>query len=380
MHNLLPKADSTALSAKKDIRLHYLDGVRGWAAFFVLIYHSANELFGEVIPSLRTTWLGVLNDGSLAVLVFFVLSGFVLSGPFLSTLDMQRIRLTAAGRYVRLTIPIAAASLLAFILMKMGVMNNYEASVIVHSDWLNQFYQFKPSLLSYFRFILSDVYFNYDLLTSYGAFLWPMSYELMGSFLIFAIIALFGTSGRLRIISSVVAVLLFWKLYSLLLTFSLGYLLANINTMVVGRNITKGIVGNIIGLAFFAIAMAMSIYFRRAGNRVDPFVAACVVAAPLFSSYLRALLSSSISAWLGRISFPLYLTHSVVICCLSSFMIIELHQLSWSFLASATAVIPSTIVVSLLVAQIFEPIERFSIRSARRFGTLVIRFGAQNAA
>ena len=56
------------------------------------------------MPPLRTTWLGLFNDGTLAVYRFFVLSGFVLSNPFLSSHDVQRIRSTAWGRYIRLTI------------------------------------------------------------------------------------------------------------------------------------------------------------------------------------------------------------------------------------------------------------------------------------
>jgi hypothetical protein len=59
------------MEEEKKVRLHYLDGVRGWAAFSVLIFHSTWELFGGAIPSFRTTWLGLFNDGKLAVLIFF---------------------------------------------------------------------------------------------------------------------------------------------------------------------------------------------------------------------------------------------------------------------------------------------------------------------
>jgi peptidoglycan/LPS O-acetylase OafA/YrhL len=159
-------------------RLRYLDGLRGWAAVAVVIFHSSWELFGRVVPMLSSKRL-LFNDGLLAVYLFFVISGFVLSNQYLSSQNMERLRATAVGRYIRLTIPIAAASFLSFILLKCGVMLNHEASLIVaRPDWLNLFYPFSPSLSSYIKFSFYDVYFMYDLSKSYDVFLWTMPIEL----------------------------------------------------------------------------------------------------------------------------------------------------------------------------------------------------------
>jgi peptidoglycan/LPS O-acetylase OafA/YrhL len=79
-------------------------------------------------------------------------------------------------------------------------------------------------------------------------------------------------------------------------------------------------------LVFFVVAYR----FGHNGVRTNAFLGACLVLAPIFSSILRRILSTSVSRWVGRISFPLYLVHSAVICSLSALLIVWLHQLSWS--------------------------------------------------
>jgi peptidoglycan/LPS O-acetylase OafA/YrhL len=350
-------------------RLHYLDGLRGWAALSVVIYHVTWELFGKVVPGMAGTRL-LLNDGLFAVYVFFVLSGFVLSKPYLASGDIERLRATAVGRSIRLTIPIATASFLTFVLLKCGAMPNGPAGVIVDPSWLKHFYRFDPSFLAYAKFSLYDVYFSNDVTKSYDVVLWTMPTELVGSFLIFTLIALFGGNLALRSVSCVAALFVCAQYDTWLLTFVFGYLLAELHTHVRDARITTGAVGNAIG--FSLLATAALYRFDHDGIRTCGLLATCVVAAPIFSSFLRAVLAAPVSRWLGRLSFPLYLVHSAVICSLSAYLIIALDQLSWSPSGIAAVVIPVTIVASLFAAQAFEPIERFAIRSAHRFAGLLL--------
>src|ERR1700722_572978 len=68
-------------------RLRFLDGLRGWAAVVVLLHHvfidglPANALMAD-----RSLWAKVFFlNGTLAVSVFFVISGFSLSIRYLET-------------------------------------------------------------------------------------------------------------------------------------------------------------------------------------------------------------------------------------------------------------------------------------------------------
>jgi peptidoglycan/LPS O-acetylase OafA/YrhL len=106
-------------------RATYLDGIRGWAAFAVLVYHASWNMFGGVLPALQATWLGLLNDGQMAVSIFFVLSGFVLSIGYFRKGGLDPILKLAVQRYPRLTIPIAMAALIAYILMSSGLLYNH---------------------------------------------------------------------------------------------------------------------------------------------------------------------------------------------------------------------------------------------------------------
>jgi peptidoglycan/LPS O-acetylase OafA/YrhL len=62
-------------------RIKFLDGLRGWAAVFVLLYHVFCESipfdpdFGERLQSL------IPFSGAIAIFIFFLVSGFSLCTP-----------------------------------------------------------------------------------------------------------------------------------------------------------------------------------------------------------------------------------------------------------------------------------------------------------
>jgi peptidoglycan/LPS O-acetylase OafA/YrhL len=65
-------------------RIEFLDSIRGIAALSVLLYHSTMfEWPAGVTDFIRIPVINVLFDGKAAVAMFFVLSGFVLSRPYL---------------------------------------------------------------------------------------------------------------------------------------------------------------------------------------------------------------------------------------------------------------------------------------------------------
>jgi peptidoglycan/LPS O-acetylase OafA/YrhL len=67
------------------IRYEELDSIRGLAALIVLIFHVLNVfMYWDIIPPLISkSPMRVLWSGHQAVILFFVLSGFVLFLPFL---------------------------------------------------------------------------------------------------------------------------------------------------------------------------------------------------------------------------------------------------------------------------------------------------------
>jgi peptidoglycan/LPS O-acetylase OafA/YrhL len=101
-------------------RLKFLDGLRGWAAIFVLLYH----VFCDAIPfdaDIGSNLKFFLPfSGAMAIFIFFLVSGFSLSIKYLARGDLQLWARTTARRYFRLAIPIFFACLAVHVAMLSG--------------------------------------------------------------------------------------------------------------------------------------------------------------------------------------------------------------------------------------------------------------------
>jgi peptidoglycan/LPS O-acetylase OafA/YrhL len=95
-------------------RYKQLDSLRGIAAFFVFLSHCflALPINDRVALNVKASPLGVLLNGNSAVMFFFVLSGFVLSLPFID----GRRPLSIAEFYLKRIFRIYPAYLLAILL------------------------------------------------------------------------------------------------------------------------------------------------------------------------------------------------------------------------------------------------------------------------
>src|SRR5258706_1988331 len=93
------------------IRFHEIDGLRGWAALSVVVFHLYWETFGVVMPGLRNPATAFFLDAGLAVSLFFVLSGEALSAAYFAGKGEVAVVKLCVKRYTRLTIPIAATCL-----------------------------------------------------------------------------------------------------------------------------------------------------------------------------------------------------------------------------------------------------------------------------
>ena len=85
-----PISSPDALTASPRLRLHYLDGLRGLAALYVVFHHASQGPFGRVAQSGIKGWLtNWILYGHLAVDVFIVLSGFCLVLPVIKSKEIR---------------------------------------------------------------------------------------------------------------------------------------------------------------------------------------------------------------------------------------------------------------------------------------------------
>src|SRR5271157_5509248 len=104
-------------------RFRFLDGLRGWAAVVVLLHHVfVDGLPANALMADRNLWAKVFFlNGTLAVCVFFVISGFSLSIRYLDRGDGRALARIASGRYLRLALPIFAICAITQALLVLGL-------------------------------------------------------------------------------------------------------------------------------------------------------------------------------------------------------------------------------------------------------------------
>lgn len=348
-------------------RVVFLDGVRGWASLMVVFSHLLPTFLAITTPAYRHWYLTFLSDGNFAVYIFFVLSGFALSIGFLQTGNPRIPVELALRRYPRLTLPIFASCTLAYELMKLHWFFNAAASVPAHSeDWLGTFYRFDPDIFHFLKFSLYNVFFNYDIAKSYNQVLWTMSAEFYGSMLVFLLCLIFPyLRARSLVLSALAAVMMIFN--SPMLPFVLGLGISLSFESGVRKTHDRGAAALAASVGLILATAAYSTISLKGFPTVHDIVvrdtfpmtifAAVFVFGISLSAPVRGFFANPLSRYLGSISFPLYLTHLLVICSFTSYLFLQGTNVHLLFLAS--------LVACLAAATLFRYIERASIRFAR---------------
>lgn len=330
-------------------KIQYLDGLRGLAAFAVVLNHFVlafyPALFSGTDPHthlsagkeffLSGTMFNIFYNGNFAVCIFFILSGFVLSHKFLVQKDHEIITEAAVKRYVRLVIPVSVSVFLAFVLMKFSLFYNQQAAVVSGSNWLSGFWSFTPTFQSALDQTFLGAFFTN--VFEYNATLWTIAFEFMGSFLIFGFLALFGTMKN-RSWAYLVAIMLFFQTYYLafILGILLSDLLAHRNSLV--RQFDKSkllrtlllLIGLFLGSYPTGRFVDGTMYgFLQNGFIANPAVfynvigAFFVIIVLLDSKRMQKIFSFKFFLFLGEISFAMYLLHFIIIGSFASFVFLK---------------------------------------------------------
>ena len=362
-------------------RLLWLDGLRGIGAVQVLLLHTLGAFLPAWINQPSAAW--PLFDGECAVFVFFLMSGAVLTGAFSG--QTANIPAQIAARLVRFALPATASLWIAFAVFRLLPGEHLLAGAVLPGSWLTEHWVVDGSAPSLLTDLLQNAlllgYRDLSLLgaeittgAAYNAPLWTLSLELQGSALVLALVWL-----RRRSPAAWLALSLF--LGVLLLRTPLLCFVAGHVALVASRPGANGRAGLALLLAGGALACATPIgtaeIFTRLAAADLPMARAfpaemmqrCVAAMLLLAGLClsrppRCWLERPGTLWLGRLSFPLYLTHWPVI----------FGPGAWIFLAAAPALGPDgaallaaagSIVLSLSLARLFRPIDEAAIRLAR---------------
>jgi peptidoglycan/LPS O-acetylase OafA/YrhL len=371
-HVAAPRAQTSEAAAAPRIRLGELDGVRGWGAFSVLLFHSTWETFGQAQPMFRNPFAGLLY-GPLDVSVFFVVSGAALSAPFFTGGGTSYVVAAALKRYLRLTIPIVGAALLWYCALRLGLVASHEAAAFA-PGFLARFDIPDLSLTQTLKWACCNVYTKPTESGPILPFLWTMQWEMAGSMALFVLLAcwpalknpgrtLFATACSLTLFFPYIAAFLFGALIGRARIMGLGERMA-----MALAPFDKGWVKIAAGLALYAVAVASLSTGRT--SHIDVALAILCVVLIASSRPARAFLSNPLSQFLAKISFSLYLVHYIVIITFTSQLILLCEGAPT--VVQALAIAAATILVSVGVAMAFLPVERLAHSASRRFATFVL--------
>lgn len=355
---------------KSNIRIHEVDGIRGWAALVVLLFHTFGEMLKYAVPAVHNAWFAPLLAGDIAVAIFFVLSGDALSSGFFAGGGERAIDRLLVRRYLRLTIPIFMSCLLTYLIMVAGFDFHLAASEILHRpDWSGKFLQFNESLIGFLRYSLIGVYISHTPELSYNPFLWTMSVEMIGSMLVFLLCYLWK---RLKKPQMMCLLLVIWltAIGSFFSLFFAGMLMGYYRQQGVFDKLLKQRSHQL--LAFVAVVLIAATLIATSGMHKSTaflpviFLLSMVLVFCFYTQkQLKAFFSNKLSQFLGEISFPLYLVHFQVLISLMSWLIIQDFSAKGAIDQSAFLGFACiTIVVSVIVAWCFRQIERQLLKRA----------------
>ena len=359
-----------------------LESLRGIAALIVVFSHFAYAFYPAVTRGLNSavqhstyewvilyTPLNLFINGYFAVLCFFVLSGFVLSfGYFTKAVDLVGATMK---RYFRLAPVVLASVILSFLIIKLNLYMNHELALTTQSEWLKQFWGGDPSTLGA---LWEGLVGGFAMVPTEGALnpvLWTIYYELAGSALVFAFLALAGHDNRR------------WFLYILILVafsntfyfgFIVGVLLCDLYTHKADifnglAKTKKGYKIMLLGVAtYFAsypayvvsrdelgiIHLPLTLFTDESLTKNVLYAIATVIIISLLLTSRRIVKFFEFKwlVWLGSVSYSLYATHLLLLGSAGAavFLLLDRH-LSYNLAALLTLIV--FMPIALIVAALF---------------------------
>jgi peptidoglycan/LPS O-acetylase OafA/YrhL len=327
-------------------RYGQLDSLRGLAALSVLFYHYLIVLntttqnikpdtFAQIINFANHSPLRIFWGGYEAVVMFFVLSGFVLSLKFYTPAKMKYIPFLIS-RFCRIYLPYYVAITIAIFLDISFSKHGIESL----SSWFNSIWIFPITIGTVINHIFLIKYFGYGQI---NPVLWTLAMEMRISLIFPFLIALIKYSGWKTTLA--VGLILSFTYYFLAYSnpkdfisipidyfytfafvnmFIAGALIAKNHTMIVKR---LSSLSPILKACLFISGILLFSFRYWSTSFANPFIyqwfsdvcitlgAVILILAALWGN-LSSILSQKIVHFLGNISYSVYLYHSIFLLAL----------------------------------------------------------------
>lgn len=161
-----------------------------WSAPFRVMLSST---LGAALAATQVTPLNVLVNSELAVRTFFVLSGFVLSYRFFIKRDDAIPRVAALKRVIRLAVPISASLVVSFVVFRF--ISSHETLLQIgpafDTTMIREDVAYPPRAWDVVTQSVKVMFTGVTFRTMNRS-LWTMQHELVGSYVVFCFLILFG--------------------------------------------------------------------------------------------------------------------------------------------------------------------------------------------
>lgn len=332
-------------------------------------------------PLIYSTPLYLLINGSFAVFIFFVLSGYVLTYRFFATGDQSILGAGAIRRYFRLLPPIVLSLALTFVVMTVFLGWIESVYTITNHPWMSEYFTHPSDIFDIARQMFWGSFFDNTVV--YNKVLWTMNIEFVGSLLVFSFASLFGRTPNRWIFYLGAGLFLLNTYY---LPFILGMLLADMYNREHRKTFTinnGGILLFILGAGLFLGTFNKRISYiwifqdlllgyhltldiqEKIFYSIGAFL---LLLALLNSAKLKAALSNRLLSFLGNISFSMYLLHMIIFGSFSSVLFtLLINSLHLPYLVAVCITFPPTIAVVLLSSYIaYRIVDLNGIRLSKR--------------
>lgn len=313
-------------------RLNELDGLRGLAALSVFIGHVIGMLVftGLIFDVFNQTILHVLWDGYAAVILFFVLSGFVLALPFVNNTERKINYLSFMIKRVFRLYPAFILIIVISLLLKNNLF--FQESFKGLSPWINSFWLLPVTFKDFVNtIVLIGPGYDTGLI---NPVIWSLKIEMRMS-LIFPLIIIgvrFSKSHFISFLFLLITFLLglFVSVDTLLFLpmFVLGAILAKhrfeLGEILSTTNLPTKIILFVISLFLYTSMFSIpgiSDSHPMIGTMLIALGSSIFILLSLNVNKARKYLNSKIIKFLGDVSYSFYLIHFPVLLSITSISI-----------------------------------------------------------
>jgi peptidoglycan/LPS O-acetylase OafA/YrhL len=331
----------------------------------------------------------VFINGAAAVCLFFVLSGYVLTRRYCQTGETGILMKGAVKRWPRLMGPVFVTVMISYTLFYFHLYYFAQAGAKSGSIWLTLFGD------SFFRLFASDLttaaihfrgalaqgafltFFRGDAL--YDSSLWTMHPEFVGSLIAFGAAPILlearKSSAYVTIGLAALAVVLLHIAAPNLVAFPIGVAMAVLLPR--GAALPPAVAYPLLLVSLYLLgypghpAGAYAVFTRLADlgmTGTEPMILGAVLMICTVETFapLRRLFSGRLPAALGRLSFPVYLLHVLVICSVGSAMYLRFGvpaAFATVFIVTLIAAVPLVLFNEWWVARV-NAVTDFALRPA----------------